>query len=393
MGPAADDGFVGSVPLRLADADKALEAAPNDIEIGAIQLRGWQLHRLEPMPPDFSDHAGYLVRINYEFDVAVDVPPPAWVEVAFRFADGVSVVDAVPRTIYTPQDYRSYAITQHLNFTSAGANGWWPADSLAADVALPPVWPRIDCFGLGGSEVKWRHSKSAHAELPPGSQTAWFVLLAPPASTEVAVLASGLYWLDVDRSLGLVPTSRHEAFTVRLPGPPATARQLSPGTADRRGRPRVFISYSQEHGHPDGAAHRANVARLRQLLEEHGIDVLIDQVDLDRRRNWLDWTNAAILRSDFVIVVGSPAYLAASENRLPPGQNLGVRSEYLRLADLLHHQEEVWLKKILPVVLPGRRVEEIPLVFLPHIADHYVIKEFTYAGAEELLQVILRGRA
>jgi len=92
-------------------------------------------------------------------------------------------------------------------------------------------------------------------------------------------------------------------------------------------------------------------------------------------------------------VVASPAYLAASEDRLPPGQSLGVRSEYLRLADLLHRDTPRWTKKILPVVLPGRLIEEIPLVFLPGTADHYVIDDFTPEGAASLLQVILRGHA
>jgi hypothetical protein len=116
--------------------------------------------------------------------------------------------------------------------------------------------------------------------------------------------------------------------------------------------------------------------------------VLIDQIGLERRRNWLDWTNAAIQRSDYTIVVVSPAYVAASENRLPPGQNLGVRSEYNRLTNLLHHNESLWTRKILPVVLPGRSVDEIPNAFLPAIADHYIINDLTTEGAADLLRVI-----
>jgi hypothetical protein len=88
-------------------------------------------------------------------------------------------------------------------------------------------------------------------------------------------------------------------------------------------------------------------------------------------------------------VIASPAYLAASENRLPAGTGLGVRSEYLRLADLLHRDAERWTRKILPVVLPGRSVEEIPLAFLPAIADHYIVEDYTPDGAASLLQVLL----
>jgi hypothetical protein len=228
----------------LADADKSVETAPNGIEIGAIQLRAWQLHRLSPMPRDFADRAGYLVRINYDFDIAAGVPPPAWAEVEFRFTDEVTIIDAVPRGIYERQDDRSYRVTQHLNLTGAGSDGWWPADSLASDVALPPVWPRIDCFGPGSSRIGWRHTGSPHP--PAGSQAGWFVLLAPPEETEIPVLAAGLYLLDLDPGLDLVPASRREAFMVRLPGPAATPRELRVGTVSRDGRPRVFISYSQE---------------------------------------------------------------------------------------------------------------------------------------------------
>ena len=42
------------------------------------------------------------------------------------------------------------------------------------------------------------------------------------------------------------------------------------------------------------------------------------------------------------------------------------------------------------MVLPGRTVDEIPLTFLPHIADHYKIEEFTAASAASLLDVLRR---
>ena len=129
--------------------------------------------------------------------------------------------------------------------------------------------------------------------------------------TRLPVLASGKYWLDVDPELKLVPASRRDVFTVRLPAPTASATHLQTGTAPRAGCPRVFISYSQESHAPGGANHKADVIRLRELLTQNGIDVLIDQEGLDERRNWQDWTNAAITRSDFTILVASPSYLAA----------------------------------------------------------------------------------
>jgi hypothetical protein len=379
--------MAGDIPLRLADTAKAIENAPGDIALGTIQLGAWQLHQLSPLPPDFADHAGYLIRVNYDFDIAVGVPAPAWAEVEFCFTEEMTVVDALPRSVFGPQSAQSYRVTHHLNFVPGdGVDGCWPTGALASGVALPPVRPRIDCFGLGGSKVRWRHSGTPAAEVPAGSHTGWLVLVTPQGREMVQVLASGQYWLEVDPSLDLVPASRRDAFTVRLPARTVSPAHDQAGTITRSGRPRVFISYSQE-----APAHKADVIRLWKLLEHNGVDVRIDQQGLDGRRVWADWTTTAILRSDFTIVVASPAYLAASEDRLPPGQNLGARSEYLRLADLLHHDAPRWTKKILPVVLPGRSVEEIPLVFLPHIADHYLIDSFTAEGAASLLQVLHSG--
>lgn len=394
MGSYPDRGMVGDIPLRLADTAKAIENAPSDIALGTIQLGAWQLHQLSPLPPDFTDQAGYLIRVNYDFDLAAGVPAPAWAEVEFCFTEEMTVVDALPRGVFGPQNARSYGVTHHLNFVPGDdVDESWPSGALASGVALPPVHPRIDCFGLGGSKVRWRHSGTAAAEVPAGSHSGWVVLVTPQDREVVQVLASGQYWLDLDPSLDLVPASRRDAFTVRLPAQTVSPAHRQAGTVTRSARPRVFISYSQEAG-SQGArepAHKADVIRLWKLLEQNGIDVRIDQQGLEGRRIWTDWTTTAILRSDFTIVVASPTYRAASEDRLPPGQNLGVRSEYLRLADLLHHDTPQWIKKILPVVLPGRSVEEIPLVFLPHIADHYVIDDFTAEGAASLLRVLHSG--
>jgi hypothetical protein len=113
---------------------------------------------------------------------------------------------------------------------------------------------------------------------------------------------------------------------------------------------------------------------------------------LDTRRNWDEWTTTQILRSDYVIVIASPAYRAAGDGTLPKGRHLGVRSEYQRLADLLHRYRDEWTKKLLPVVLPERSVDEIPLTFLPGTGDYYRVESFTPDGAASLLQVLLRDR-
>ncbi|MFE3259447.1 hypothetical protein ACFXPS_29135 [Nocardia sp. NPDC059091] len=68
--------------------------------------------------------------------------------------------------------------------------------------------------------------------------------------------------------------------------------------------------------------------------------------------------------------------------------NLGMRSEITLLMELLHSDREVWQRKLLPVVLPGRSPAEIPLFLQPRTADHYVVRDFTVTGAEDLLRTI-----
>jgi hypothetical protein len=378
---------LGSIPLFLADANKSVEPAPSGIAIGLIKLGVWQVHRLSPSPPGFAENSAYLVRVNYDFDIAPDVPAPAWAEVGFEFPPpDVTVIDATPRGVTRPSDSTSYELTEQLHFVrrNGAAHSWWPPSSPATTIAMPAVQPQIDCFGLGGAQIRWRHSKI----VPAGSQTGYFVLTVPPNFDQMSVVASGKYHVDTDPKLRLRPAGRHDAFDVALPAP----RQPEQTTLDappssHTGEPRVFVSYVQE-----SPAHKAAVIKLCQLLREHDIDVRYDQQNLDVRRNWDPWSNAQILRSDYVIVIASPAYQAAGDGSLPTGQNLGIQSEYLRLADLLHRYRDEWTKRILPVVLPGRSVSEIPLSFLPGTGDYYKLDAITTDAAAALLQVLLRDR-
>ena len=108
---------LGRIPLYLVDSAKSVEMAPGRIALGVIRLRGWQVHRLAPVPADLAGRAVYLVRVSYEFDVAPDVQPPAWAEVGFEFPDPeVVVYDAVPTRVVKQADAASYQLTGQLNF-------------------------------------------------------------------------------------------------------------------------------------------------------------------------------------------------------------------------------------------------------------------------------------
>jgi len=380
---------LGRIPLYLVDSAKSVEMAPGRIALGVIKLRGWQVHRLAPVPADLAGRAAYLVRVSYEFDVAPDVQPPAWAEVGFEFPDPeVVVYDAVPTRVIKQAGSASYELTEQLNFVRRDGRGRraWPASSPAANIALPALVPRIDPFGLSSSLIRWRHT----GEVPPGTHVGWLVLLVPGHWEEVPVVAAGNYHVETDPGLRLRPVGQQDAFTVRLP----TAGTAEAGAFGAVPAPdfcagtRVFVSYAHE-----SAAHKAAVTELCKFLSSRGLDVHFDRQGLHERRNWDRWINTEIGRADYVIVIASPAYRAAGAGTLAAGERLGVLFEYERLVDLLHRHRDEWTRKILPVVLPGRSPEEIPLSFLPGTADHYVVTSLTDEGAASLLRVLLHHAA
>ena len=199
-----------------------------------IRLRGWQVHRLAPVPADLAGRAAYLVRVSYEFDVAPDVQPPAWAEVGFEFPDPeVVVYDAVPTRVIKQAGRCLLRVDRAAQFRAPGRrrDRAWPAGSPAANIALPALVPRIDSFGLSGSLIKWRHT----GEVPPGTHVGWLVLLVPEHWEEVPVVAAGNYHVETDPGLRLRPAGQQDAFTVRLPvaGSAASARhrgRARPGT-------------------------------------------------------------------------------------------------------------------------------------------------------------------
>ena len=379
---------LGRVQLYLVDSAKSVEEAPGRIALGLVRLRAWQLDRIEPIPSDLADHAAYLVRVSYEFEIAPDVRPAAWAEVEFKFPNPeVMVHDALPMRVVKQAAAASYELTAQLRFTGrgSGAVSAWPEGSPAANIPLPVLDSDIQSFGIGGNLIRWRHA----GKVSPGAHVGWLILRVPESWAEVPVVAGAKYPVKTLPNLRLRATCLQDAFTVQLPA----VDQGKPGgsalrpTAGLRGGRRVFVSYAQE-----SPAHKAAVAELCEFLLGKGLDIRFDQQNPHERRIWDDWTNTQILRADYVLVIASPAYRNAG-NSEPRDDNerRGVVSEYLRLVDLQHRRRSEWTRKILPVVLPGRSPEEIPLSFLPGIADYYDVSSITDEGAADLLNVLLHS--
>jgi SEFIR domain len=146
---------------------------------------------------------------------------------------------------------------------------------------------------------------------------------------------------------------------------------------------RAFVSYSW-----DSPAHKEQVFALCRLLREEGIEVRLDQWAASQRRDWAGWATKQIETADFVIVVGSPSYKVEADSDGSPTGRWGVNFEAAVLRELLCADRRTWMPKILPVLLPGGTVDDIPIFLQPRTATHYVVGELTAGGVCELLKVL-----
>jgi hypothetical protein len=149
--------------------------------------------------------------------------------------------------------------------------------------------------------------------------------------------------------------------------------------------PQVFVSYAH-----DSQLHKRSVRRLCELLAKSGIDIRVDCWAAGERRDWQVWTTAQILEADFVIIVASRACQWVGDGAITPGTHPGLQSEMRTLRELYHRDPDTWTKKMLPVVLPGRSVNEIPLFLQPYTADHFIVPSITPAGVKDLLRAMTR---
>jgi SEFIR domain len=157
-------------------------------------------------------------------------------------------------------------------------------------------------------------------------------------------------------------------------------------TAPSQGRarpPRLFVSYAHEN-----AEHKEQVLRLSSLLVQNGVDVRLDLWTTVRRRDWQTWATQEIIRVDFIAVIASPTCRDVGDGIIHPGRNAGLHAEMRSLREFYCRAPEVWIPRILPVILPGHTLDEIPLFLQPATADHYAVEDLSVAGTTDLLQAI-----
>src|SRR5262245_45026323 len=149
---------------------------------------------------------------------------------------------------------------------------------------------------------------------------------------------------------------------------------------------KVFVSYAHESDE-----HKAAVLAFATFLRDAGTAPVLDMWSAGARQDWYAWAIREMTTADFVLVVASPRYRTIGDGATPDTAHRGMQSEAARLRELVYAQRATWLPKILPVILPGHTIDEIPLFLQPHTASHFPVTSFDTAGAAELLRV-LRGQ-
>jgi hypothetical protein len=152
--------------------------------------------------------------------------------------------------------------------------------------------------------------------------------------------------------------------------------------------PRVFVSYSH-----DSAQHRDLVRRFAELLRSGlGFDVHLDQWADDSRRDWAQWAIEQIGKAHYVLAIASPAFRERTDGRAPAHLGRGAQFEGALLRDRMTRDRTQWVSRILPVVLPGCVIDDIPDFLLPYSATHYIVDELTLDGIADVVHA-LAGQA
>lgn len=119
---------------------------------------------------------------------------------------------------------------------------------------------------------------------------------------------------------------------------------------------RVFVSYSH-----DSEAHDERVLALADRLRSEGLDVRLDRYVESPPEGWPVWMRRQATECDFVLLVCTPEYRRRFDREDTGGAGKGVKWEAM-LAEQLLYEAGARNEKLIPVLLPGGREEDVPIV-------------------------------
>ncbi|MFD9702121.1 SEFIR domain-containing protein [Lentzea sp. NPDC059081] len=374
-----------TIDLAVVDQDsKRFGAAPGPIMTGALRVHSWQAHPIRLALEQFDGAEAYLIKLNHELETTPGTPEVNWFEFGVELSDG-SVVDAIPHHTKPSHPSLSYVVNDHLNLVPA-ANGVTPA------AHLPTAGETIHAFGVGSGGVRWQHWAAPDSGVRPGSRVAWLVALVKRGITHLDLTVTTRFDQNPMPDWNVMPALEPAELRIKLPAPahprPAvTTHSVGGSTAVLLpSGPRVFISYAQ-----DNDAHKRLVRDFANLLIRCGLDVRLDQFSGPGRKDWFLWATENIDDADFVIVIASPRCLAVGEGKADRNENPGMHCELGIVRDRLQGNRKLWEQKLLPVVLPGESLTNIPVFLQPQAMDRYEIDELTEDALSDLLATIRHG--
>ncbi|MBE8517782.1 TIR domain-containing protein [Amycolatopsis sp. H6(2020)] len=151
-----------------------------------------------------------------------------------------------------------------------------------------------------------------------------------------------------------------------------------------REAPRVFVTYA--HDTPE---HKELVHSFAAFLRAGiGLDVHLDAWYDTVRRDWSSWATEQLTKADFILVVASPDYKRRADGTAMPHEGRGSQFEAAIIRDNLTRDLRRETERVLPVVLPGRSVDEIPVFLNAYSTTRYHVVEFTEAGVADLVAAI-----
>jgi SEFIR domain/NPCBM/NEW2 domain len=151
-----------------------------------------------------------------------------------------------------------------------------------------------------------------------------------------------------------------------------------------RTAPTVFVSYAH-----DSPEHEEQVRRFATFLRARiGLDVRMDQWDDHKRHDWSLWAIKLLSEADYILAVASPAYRRRADGTAPPDEGRGAQFEAMIMRNNLTRNLREETERILPVILPGCTLEDVPVFLAAYSTSRYKIKEISDEGVRDLIAAI-----
>lgn len=149
--------------------------------------------------------------------------------------------------------------------------------------------------------------------------------------------------------------------------------------------PTVFITYTH-----DSQEHKDAVRRFAEVLHGRGIYSRNDFWDVLERQDWGQRGENAIDDTDYTLVIASEGYRRVGNGNVADDENRGGTWEVKYLRERLQQARSVWTRRILPVVLPGHSLDDIPMFLQPYGCTHYEVPTLDVDGIQSLYRALTK---